>query len=223
MPSHSDRNKNKQAYDQWAAFYDQYPNPTVAMDERFFPAFYGSLAGLRVLEVGCGTGRHSVRIANEASSLTGVDPSPGMLAEARRKLPPAVTLAEGDFLELHFQDGAFDVVLESLVLEHVSDLNAFFKKAAGALKSGGFLYLSELHPERLAKGSRAHFKDPASGEEIFTASHAHGAQEFVRAAEGFQLVETKECLGDEALAALKPGWEKYLGVPMIQMWKFRRK
>lgn len=193
------------------------------MNERFFPAFYGSLAGLRVLEVGCGTGRHTVRIAAVAETVTGVDPSPGMLAEARRKLPSSVTLQEGDFLELHFQDDAFDVVLEALVLEHVGDLNAFFKKAAGALKSGGFLYLSELHPERLAKGTKAHFKDPLSGEEIFMASHAHGAEAIVRAAEDFQLVETKECRGDEALAALKPGWEKYLKVPMIQMWKFRRK
>lgn len=221
MPSHSDQ--NKRAYNLWAEIYDQYPNPTVAMDDRFFPAFYGSVAGAAVLEVGCGTGRHTVRLAREAASVTGVDPSAGMLAQARRKLPPAVTLLEGDFLELSFQKRAFDVVLESLVLEHVGELQRFFTQAHGALKPGGVLYLSELHPVRLARGTKAHFKDPASGAEIETASHAHRAEDFLRAAEGFALVETRECLGDEALAGLKPGWEKYLGMPMIQMWKFRRK
>jgi len=44
----------------------------------------GIAPGARVLDIGCGTGRHSVELAKRGYRVTGVDLSPGMLAEARK-------------------------------------------------------------------------------------------------------------------------------------------
>jgi SAM-dependent methyltransferase len=215
---------NISAYDQWAAFYDRYPNPTIQMDERFFPPFYAEVAGRRVLELGCGTGRHTARLLALGARVTGLDQSPGMLAEARARLPAGTELIEGDFFAAGLPGGAFDALVESLVLEHLPDLAAFFARASELLKPSASIYLSELHPARLAAGTKAHFKDPASGEEITTASFAHPAAAFsgAAAAHGFRLVRTAEHAGDEILARARPGWEKYQNQPMIQLWHFAR-
>lgn len=215
---------NIEAYNAWSNFYDRYPNPTIQMDERFFPPFYEGAAGKRVLELGCGTGRHTSRLLALGAHVTGLDQSAGMLAKARARLPAGTPLIEGDFFAADLPEATFEVLVESLVLEHLPDLAAFFRRAALLLRPQASIYLSELHPARLQKGTQAHFKDPDSREEIFTASYVHPPEGFTTAAAaaGFPLVETREHAGDETLARIREGWEKYLAVPMIQLWHFSR-
>jgi 2-polyprenyl-3-methyl-5-hydroxy-6-metoxy-1,4-benzoquinol methylase len=114
----------------------------------------------------------------------------------------------------------FDAVIVSLVLEHIQDLPSFFKKTAGHMKQGGKLYISEIHPERIARGSQAHFKDAASGEAVRLESFAHADAEVREAARdaGLLLLETRDIFGSVELSKLHPGWDKYLGQPMIQIW-----
>ena len=70
---------------------------------------------LKVLDVGCGTGRHSVRMAQEGAVVTGVDFSEGMLERARGKAREGGV--EVEFVRhdiggrLPFEDGAFDLVV----------------------------------------------------------------------------------------------------------------
>src|SRR5688572_11722494 len=76
----------RDAYDRWAAIYDDEDNPLVALDERFVPPQLGDLRGREVLELACGTGRHTVRLASAGARVTAVDFSEGMLAKARARL-----------------------------------------------------------------------------------------------------------------------------------------
>ena len=149
----------RSAYDRWSVFYDQEPNPTVAVDEAHFPGVWRRLAGQRVLEVGCGTGRHTLKLARQGNEVVGIDLSPGMLAVARRTLRGhPVRLIHADFMtfgELAEED--FDAVVASLVLEHIEDTAGFFRRAARVLRRPGRLYLSEIHPLRAATGSQARF------------------------------------------------------------------
>lgn len=227
MPNSRSENQeaNQKAYDAWSATYDHAPNPTVFMDDRFFPAFYeNSVRGKAALEMGCGTGRHTVRLSALAASLSAVEPSAGMLALAQKKTRSPVDFVAGDFFTAPFPAGKFEVLVESLVLEHVASLDAFFARAAELLAPRAEIFLSELHPARLAAGTQAHFEDPVTKEKVFTKSFAHPAEEFAAAAAraGFRLVETQEHAGDDALAAAGHDWAKYRGRPMIQLWRFAR-
>jgi malonyl-CoA O-methyltransferase len=208
------------SYDRWAKFYDQYPNPTVAADEEAFPPLWAHLKGKDVLEVGCGTGRHTVKLLAQGNRVTGLDPSEGMLAKARAKLTGEVTLLQGDFLEYDFGPSVFDALVESLVLEHVKDLPAFFTAAARCLRSGGELFLSEIHPDRAKEGALAHYKDPETGEEVSLDSWAHPEEAFEAA--GFIKRAAHDVLGSEELVKRNPKWGKHLGKPLVKLRVFSR-
>lgn len=197
------------------------PNSTIAVDDRFFPSAWKHLRG-HVLEIGAGTGRNTAKLLDLGCRVTAVEISPGMLMVARKRLAGReVEFIEGDFLSLPLE-GPFDSALTSLVLEHIEDISAFFRRVAGLLRPGGEFFLSEIHPLRIAAGSQANFSLP-SGENIRLVSFAHREEDYLSAARaaGLGLLLNQDVLGDNALASLRPGWEKYLGKPMLKIMGFR--
>jgi malonyl-CoA O-methyltransferase len=213
--------ENRTGYDRWAPIYDGYVNSTVFVDDLTFPPLWTHLKGRRVLELGCGTGRHTIRLAQAGNSVTGLDLSPGMLTEARRKLASFanVTLIEGDLLSTPL--AGFDAVITALVLEHIADLDAFFAAAAVALKPGGEMYLSEIHPDRIAAGTQANFVDDA-GEAVRLTSFAHADVDIIAAAvrAGLKLMLQEDGIGDERMPAHNPRWARHVGTKMTRMWVF---
>src|SRR5262245_25971831 len=118
-------------YDRWAAVYDHDGNPLQALEDPAVREAVGDPRGLAVLDLGCGTGRHAVWLAAAGAAVTGVDFSRAMLAEARRK-PGAEAvrfLAHDLDHPLPLADGTFDLVVSGLVLEHLHDLDGFFREA----------------------------------------------------------------------------------------------
>lgn len=225
MTKSSNINNNQQGYDIWSAFYDQYPNPTVAMDENHFPDFWRHHCAKKVLEIGCGTGRHTQKLSAANNLVTALDPSPGMLSVAKEKIKADnVEFILGDFLSLQLKEFNYDVIVEALVLEHIADLNKFFLKASAHLKTGGDFYLSEIHPERTAQGVLAHFKSPEGDEDIHLVSYAHTEEDVLSSAKsaGFKLLNEKNILGDQRLAEAHSKWAKHLGKPMIKIWHFTK-
>jgi SAM-dependent methyltransferase len=114
------------------------------LEERRLQALLSWLAispGDRVLDAGCGNGELLERM--QAGRLFGVDLSPGLVAEARRRLGMRVTIVEGD-IERHmpFEPASFDKICCTEVLEHLQDphhaLIAFFE----LLVPGGTLAVS---------------------------------------------------------------------------------
>src|SRR5688500_7295077 len=82
--------------------------------------------GAAVLDVGCGAGllaREALRLIGRSGRLVGVDPSPGMLAQAEL---PGVELLEGIAEDLPVPDGSFDFVTLGYALRHVADLQQAF-------------------------------------------------------------------------------------------------
>lgn len=215
---------NQTGYNQWATFYDSYPNPTVAIDELSFPRFWKDVSNKDVLEIGCGTGRHTQKLLAQNNQVIGIDISEGMLQAAREKLPPEhLHLVHGDFMTYEgFQENQFDVIVCSLVIEHFKDLPGFFKRSATYLKPGGRMFISEIHPERTAQGTLAHFKD--GDHEVHLTSHAHTDEEFQIAAAqaGFETVDNETVFGTEELANINAKWTRHLGKPLIEIWVFKR-
>jgi SAM-dependent methyltransferase len=102
-------------------------------------------AGTRVLDLGCGPGVVCGLAAERGALPTGVDVSPGMLAEARRR-HPGLAFVEADAVALPFADGAFDASVGGFVLNHLPAPDAAAAELARVLAPGGALALSLWEP-----------------------------------------------------------------------------
>jgi malonyl-CoA O-methyltransferase len=206
-------------YDRWALVYDHDANPLPALEEPFVHEAIGAAAGLTVLDLGCGTGRHALRLAAAGAEVTAVDFSEGMLAEARRK--PGAEFVRFLAHDLHdplpLPAGSFDLVVSGLVLEHLRDLAGFFREARRMLRPCGRAVVSAMHPAMFLRGSQARFTDPESGRIVQPGSLPHSFGDFVMAAvrAGFRIDHIGEHAPDEAFAAHYPRAEKYIGYPML--------
>lgn len=215
----------RKGYDRWAVLYDREANPLIAIEEPVVREAIGDVAGLEVLDLGCGTGRHSLWLASAGATVTGVDFSEGMLEEARAKPgAEAVRFLAHDLQQpLPFAAGSFDMVVSGLVLEHLGALGAFFAEARRVLRPGGRAVVSAMHPAMFLKGVQARFTDPASGEKVQPGSFAHSIGEFVVAAvrAGFAIEGVDERAPDADFAARLPRAEKYVDWPMLVVLKLR--
>ena len=105
----------------------------------------GLKSGMKVLDVGVGTGLVAAQacvLVGNAALVTGVDPSPGMMAAA--KLPDTMVLVEGRAEALPFTDNHFDFLSMGYALRHISDLSVAFAEFERVLKPGGRLCLLEI-------------------------------------------------------------------------------
>jgi demethylmenaquinone methyltransferase/2-methoxy-6-polyprenyl-1,4-benzoquinol methylase len=105
----------------------------------------GLQAGMKVLDVGVGTGLVAAQacvLTGNAALVTGVDPSPGMMAAS--KLPGTMVLIEGRAESLPFPDNHFDFLSMGYALRHISDLSVAFAEFERVLKPGGRLCLLEI-------------------------------------------------------------------------------
>ena len=112
----------------------------------------GLARGMRVLDVGTGTGltaAQAVTLIGDPALLTGVDPSPGMLANAR--LPAGVRVLEGRAEALPVASAQFDFLSMGFALRHVSDLARVFGEFHRALKPGGRVCVLEITRPRSAR------------------------------------------------------------------------
>ncbi|MGA4843836.1 class I SAM-dependent methyltransferase [Streptomyces sp. G45] len=166
-------------YGIWSATYDG-PNAAFALDTPLVEEVVGELPPGRALDAACGTGRIAVLLAGHGHEVTGVDSSPAMLARARERVPGGVFL-EGDVRALPVADGVVDLVTCSLALTHVPDLAPVFAEFARVLRPGGHLVVSDVHPERVARGVIPPVRLP-DGRPGRLASHRHLVGDYLRAA-----------------------------------------
>jgi 2-polyprenyl-3-methyl-5-hydroxy-6-metoxy-1,4-benzoquinol methylase len=116
-----------------------------------------SVRGLRVLDVGCGVGRWSRRLARRGALVTGIDLSPTMIAEAKRRAAEECVSARCRFetQDLSALDAGdrFDLVIGVTVLQHILDpaaLEEAVRRMVAHLAPGGRMVLLEAAPNRLA-------------------------------------------------------------------------
>jgi len=140
-----------------AADYDSFAAAYAASNEsNLFNAYYarpemvrlaGDVAGLDVLDAGCGSGPLMEALRAEDAVVSGFDLSPAMVELARQKLGEDVDLRVADLgAPLPYPDDAFDLVVASLSLHYVEDWASALAELRRVLRPGGRLIVSIIHP-----------------------------------------------------------------------------
>jgi len=112
--------------------------------------------GMKVLEVGCGTGTNLALFAEAGCEDAGVDLSPSMLDIAKKKLGDRADLRLGDASDMPFEDASFDLVVAFLTLHEMpanvrGPVVSEMVRVAGA--QGRVLFIDFHHgPYRFPKG-----------------------------------------------------------------------
>lgn len=144
-------------FDAHAANYDQNPfTQHTSTEVDFLLSLYPILPGSRILDVGCGTGRHAIELASRGYRVTGLDLSEAMLAVAKQKASHDgvnVEWIQGDATDFSF-DQPFDAAIclcEGAVglIERGEDAEshdgAIFRNIAKALKPNGPFVMTALN------------------------------------------------------------------------------
>jgi SAM-dependent methyltransferase len=100
----------------------------------------------RVLEVGCGNGWFSARLAQGGHTVTGLDNGLAELDQARRvfaRLP--ITWVKGDPWDASLPMGSFDLILFAASIQYFPDLHALVKRCRELLKDGGEVLIVDSH------------------------------------------------------------------------------
>jgi SAM-dependent methyltransferase len=203
-------------YDRWASSYDAEPNALMSATAWVLDRAPLGCADCDVLEIGCGTGRNAQRvIAEGARSYTGLDGSQGMLAMAmQRYSDPRITFACVDLLAPWTTTKQFDFALICLVLEHLPVIDPLFVSLARALRAGARVRIVELHPERIAGGSYAHFREGMTNVQFASVAHSVPMLCATFEAVGFDVVR-RDWLATDTMAAAVPGLAKHRGVKLV--------
>lgn len=115
---------------------------------RRFRRMLAPASGLRVLDVGCGTGQSRRIYAGHAGLYVGIDLSQGALRLARARFPESIWI-NADATRLPFADASFDIVAFSSVLHHIPDYGPALAEARRVLRPGGWVWAFDpnlLHP-----------------------------------------------------------------------------
>jgi SAM-dependent methyltransferase len=104
--------------------------------------------GREALDVGCGTGLNTFRLAQRGFRVQGIDHSPAMLASAERKrtergFADRVKLQTGDARSLPFEDERFDLIICIGVLHHLPSIRQAMVEAQRVLRPSGVLCVAE--------------------------------------------------------------------------------
>jgi malonyl-CoA O-methyltransferase len=213
----------REGYDRWSSIYDTDGNPLIALEEPLVDQLLGDLVGLKVIDLGCGTGRHAIRLAQAGASVQAVDFSEAMLARARDKAAGLnISFHQLDLTrQLPFADAAFDRVVCGLVLEHIKALDPFFAELRRLCRPGGCAVVSAMHPAMMLRGVQARFWDPESGQEVRPESHPNQLCDYIMAAAraGFCFEHVSEHAIDAALAERFPRGQRYVGWPVLLLMR----
>jgi SAM-dependent methyltransferase len=128
----------------------------LSIDVRLLP----DAPGIRVVDVGCGDGRHTRAAARLGLRTVGLDFDREELRRARLRGSSAIDYVQADAARLPFRDGAFGAAICTETLEHLPDDRAAIREIARVLECGAVLlgavpsHFSELVYFRLSRGYR---------------------------------------------------------------------
>lgn len=128
--------------ERWGPLWGARPDDWALSEEQQTPGYeaalerLGPLAGLRVLDIGCGAGVFLRLAADRGAEPSGLDASEALAAHARRRVPEA-DVRVGDMESLPYDDDAFDVVTGFTSFFFANDMVAALREARRVAVPGG--------------------------------------------------------------------------------------
>lgn len=143
------RRRSREFFDSHARLWDELGRtllPTPEYRPRLLELVPGGAT--TILEVGVGTGGLLPELATRAEIIIGVDHSPAMLAEARRRVGGAgmqgIDLRLGEMTHLPLPDASADCAVANMVLHHAAEPLSVLREIRRVLKPGGTVLLADL-------------------------------------------------------------------------------
>jgi ubiquinone/menaquinone biosynthesis C-methylase UbiE len=220
------------AYDCWAGTYDAQPdNLLLAMETAIFRSLLrpSMMEGRVVVDIGCGTGRHWHWILeHRPREISGYDASAKMLEALDKKLPGHKTRRlEGPYVPA--RTGQAGLLISTLTLAHINDASTALSEWCRVLEPGGFMVLTDYHPDALTRGAARTFRD--QGKTYAITSHAWSLVSILGELErhGMSLLEKQEkCIGPDVCEwydrqGAMDVYERYLGMPVVYGLSLQKK
>src|SRR5258707_1369665 len=170
------------AYNEWSEIYDTNENLTRDLDQQIMRDTFSGQRFQSILELGCGTGKNTVFLAEIGVNVHALDFSQGMIEKAKEKIQVDNVRFEMQDLtkRWHCDDQAYDLITCNLVLEHIENLSHIFYEAARALQSNGKFFINELHPFKQYQGTKARFEKETGTVQVD--AFVHHISDFIHAA-----------------------------------------
>jgi len=170
------------AYNEWSEIYDTNENLTRDLDQQIMRDIFSSQHFQSILELGCGTGKNTLFLAEIGMRVHALDFSQGMIEKAKEKVQADNVRFEMQDLTKHWHcaDNTYDLITCNLVLEHIEDLSHIFSEAARTLQLNGKFFINELHPFKQYRGTKARFEKETETVEVD--AFVHHISDFIHAA-----------------------------------------
>ncbi len=229
---HLAEKNSAEAYDLWSANYDAQPgNLMLDLDEILFTNLLHKteIQHKSVADIGCGTGRHWSKIFQlQPQSLTGFDVSQGMLDKLKEKYPAAHIHQIKDDLFASIPDASFDIIISTLTVAHIENLELALQAWCMILKAQGEIIITDFHPNLLAVGGKRTFTHNNRSVSVRNFVHSIDTIKSTLQANGFRVIAEEEMRIDETVKhyytqqnAL-PVYEQFKGFPVIYGIHLRR-
>ena len=169
-------------YEEWSTSYDVAKNALISVEEPVVLKLMGDVSGKRILDIGCGTGRYTIKLAEFGADVVGIDSSAAMLGIGKGKIQDIdgrLTFMRGDLLHLPMADEGFDIAVCALTLCHVPELKPAIDELCRVVKERGMIIVSDFHPFCLVFGWRTGYRQDSTEYQI--ENHCHLFQEYLEA------------------------------------------
>lgn len=153
---------SEDAYNNWAEYYDnEHDNPVLHYDNIILKELISNikLADKVIFDYGCGTGRiWPLLLDNKPKKIIGCDISQMMLHKLKEKYTNAEVYKLKDSKLSFLNDSTCDIVISTLVIAHIADIEKTFSQWERILKNKSDIIITDFHPKLLAKGGLRTFK-----------------------------------------------------------------
>jgi ubiquinone/menaquinone biosynthesis C-methylase UbiE len=133
-------------YDYAATVYDQKESYLNSFEKGRCIPLLGDIKNKKILDVGAGTGRISIPLAQQGAQVTALDVSKNMLTilQAKAKRLP-IEAVMGDAEQLSFPDDFFDAVAAAFLIVHLKNPLRFFDEVYRVLKPNGLFLITNIN------------------------------------------------------------------------------